>query len=266
MRLIHALFFIHLFFCTDNIYAVVGGAILNKSEIPRAIVHLKTMGNSGAEYCTGTLIDSKTVLTAAHCLGKSLRLIKKYKPTVEVSHFFEGKRQKTFATKYLVHPDYEKNEKADLALLFLDSNVSLEQYPMLSDVKNGDELHVLGFGLDGVNEKIDGNLRETFVFVKDIESRYFSSFNIANGPCSGDSGGAVYRSGTDAQEIVGVTYYVNPSLNEEQQRFLSQVNWDRSQLIERYPTVGKFCYNSTSYFMNITRYKDWIELNRMGNK
>lgn len=246
-------------------HAVVGGDVIDHSQIPQAVVRLKKIHQNSAEYCTGTLIGPQTILTAAHCLGKSLRLIDKYRPKMEVTYFQHGKELTIETTSYLAHPDYEKNEKADLALIYLDQAIELNEYPKLSSVHPNDGLHVLGFGLNGSGDRIDGKLRQTFIDIEHIRTRYFSSFNIENGPCSGDSGGAVYRAGSQAQEILGVTYYVNPTLNEEQQEYLAQVNWDREQLMAAYPYVGKFCFNSTSYFMNIAHYKDWIEKNKKGS-
>lgn len=246
-------------------HAVVGGRVVDHDQIPQAVVRLKKIHQNSVEYCTGTLIGPQTILTAAHCLGKSLRLIDKYRPTIEVTYFQDGRELTIETTRYLAHPDYENNEKADLALIYLERAINLNEYPKLSNVKEDDHLHVLGFGLNGSGDRIDGKLRETFIEVDHVRTRYFSSFNIEHGPCSGDSGGAVYRVGSQAQEILGVTYYVNPTLNEEQQSYLAQVNWDREQLMAAYPYVGKFCLNSTSYFMNISHYKEWVEENRKGS-
>lgn len=260
-----SLFFIFALLVTPRIYAVIGGHVIDIQDIPAASVRLKTMQNNGAEFCSGTLINQNTVLTAAHCLGKSLRLIQKYQPQVELTFFLNGVEVTRLSNEYLAHPDYESHEKADLALVFINEPVVLDEYPKLSDVKEDDRLHVLGFGLNGSSDRIDGQLRETVIEIEQIRPRYFSSFNLETGPCSGDSGGAVFRAGTSAQEILGITYYVNPTLTPEQQEYFSEVRWDREQLVAAYPLIGKLCFNSTSYFMNISFYKNWIAANAKGD-
>jgi len=108
---------------------IMGGAKANKNEFPWQ-VYL----NLGEGWCGGSLISSKTVLTAAHCIHHvSTGSIKVYVEAHDVQH---GKfRQKTVKKK-IEHPGYEfkTNEKGhltyvkdDIALLTLKKPVKFSR-------------------------------------------------------------------------------------------------------------------------------------------
>jgi len=94
-------------------------------------------------YCTGTLVLSHVVLTAAHCL-ESVR-------PEQMRVTLDGKEHRV--DRYLVHPDYTPGESeaphpADVALLSFVSSDGLPPMSAISSraMRRGEEVTFVGFG------------------------------------------------------------------------------------------------------------------------
>ena len=237
--------------------AVVGGETKSFQDYPFVVV-IKTAQN---EVCTGTLISPKLVLTAAHCIDKSLRLIQATKilPTV---HAMKGQTlQKIKVERAIAHPGFESDEKVDLAMLKLEDEVQLEVYPTILDHSHatGDQLIMFGVGRHDPKLPSDLALRTLNIEVDTIEKRVISSFKPQMGACSGDSGGGLIKITKEGPRLAGVTYLVFQDMSEEQTKYFREVSYDREKLKERYPDIDTPCLNSRNYFMNLAPYYEWIK-------
>merc|ERR1712110_297648 len=132
--------------------------IINGKTAPSPIpwqVHLRQVSPSGgfSYFCGGTIIDAKTILTAAHCYhGKNLKGTDFF-VTAGVVHVEDGAGQSAFVEKITLHESYDNvNVDNDVAILKLKTpltftnNVQRACLPEASYVPTGKAV-ASGWGL-----------------------------------------------------------------------------------------------------------------------
>lgn len=168
------------------------------------------LGTRGT-VCTGTVLSSRVVLTAAHCTAGSKQ--------VAVAYFEDGAPVLQVVTAVARHPGFSRNSavSVDIALLRLDNPLPARFQPVSIDAGGaagqiGESLMIAGFGLaDERDIKSAGTLRSAEVellprlyprFLRIGLDSQLSSLAI----CKGDSGGPVFAGGGGAPVLVGVVY------------------------------------------------------------
>lgn len=154
-------------------------------------------------YCTGTVIDRSTVLTAAHCV-ESPESVSIYHPEDD------GKGTFLPTTDVAVHPGYRPDAarrgvlSIDLALVRLAEPLPAHFRPVsLSDklrLEIGQKLSVAGFGIaDETLPQTGGVLREGTVEVSGTTPPFLVKLTDPRGQglggCTGDSGAPVFAPG-----------------------------------------------------------------------
>ncbi len=148
--------------------------------------------------CTATLVGSKTVLTAAHCIK------------VGSTHIFHIGGRTYSAAQAIQHPQYDHNTVInDIGLVLLSSAPPIA--PSATAISNpslGLEVTLIGYGVTSENGSDSGIKRLAKNTIAQMDSTRIvflgSSGNTGN-TCYGDSGGPAFATLNGHEVVVGVT-------------------------------------------------------------
>ena len=171
-------------------------------------------GATLAVHCTGTLIDPRIVLTAAHCVSPPAAA-----SNLEVLFGRDAESPTAVVRRVAavqLHPDYHADgDPADLALLILAENAPVAPVSLntaaLDASWTGRRVRLVGFGQSGPGAAPPGTKRTGTAIISEVGS---TQFRIVPGPalsCHGDSGGPVLGAGSGGGEVLlGVTATGDP--------------------------------------------------------
>ena len=154
--------------------------------------------------CTGTLVSSRVVVTAAHCIGQATAVVFGPDPATGVAIEILHQR---------AHPAFDAEAyTADIGVLLLAADAPLDatpwplRRPALDDSFAGTELRLVGFGAVEAFDATPPLKREGTALASQLGT---TRFKYVAGPaqsCTGDSGGPVFAQFDDGDEqLVGVT-------------------------------------------------------------
>jgi V8-like Glu-specific endopeptidase len=164
-----------------------------------AVGLLKTVKGSLKGICTATLVGSKTVLTAAHCVdGVS-------------SATFKVGGKTYYATKAAKHGSYVKGvlNAYDVAVVVLAQQVTGVAPASLSKTppQPGQGITVVGYGITKSGLTDSGTKRSAKNAISKVYTQYFrysGSGGGAGNVCQGDSGGPTFRQEGGKEMLIGV--------------------------------------------------------------
>ncbi len=193
-------------------------------------------------FCTGSLIDSKTILTAAHCVDENGDASKTfvYYSTDPLCDYVINKEmhRKAGVRRVIIHPEYrnlDKYNRVDLALIRLDRPAPYP-YKSLNLVSAGQPLTpstrilLAGYGkstdynAQSSSDPHDLKFTRVSPFVDDIDptstkslrqmdtaSQLYFDQRYGSGACAGDSGGPAFLKNARGEwEVIGVASRVDP--------------------------------------------------------
>lgn len=192
-----------------------------------------TLIDKAQSFCSGTIINKRTILTAAHCLQKFDPNTRQRLPDLVLdSHehflvFFGNKvaRSGTWvrAKKVIPHPDWSPSETLspsptnaahDIGLVILADDIPSTHRPVkLADQNtrldsDSSQIHLAGFGVSfSRNQNDTGTLRTVVTNLSKEEGniRRFTVGQFFRGACAGDSGGPAYVKVNGEFQAVGAT-------------------------------------------------------------
>lgn len=178
---------------------------------PTAGALLKIDGSILSGHCSGTLIGSRTFLTAAHCVAKD-RSSRNYRVFLQHAGIFE-------VASIDPHPDYVF-PVADLAVLKLSNPVrDIRPMGLRSEaIPVGTDGLVVGFGRSGGERDDYGLKRVGSIKTAQCRTQFDNSKLVcwnykdpvgapgtSSNTCNSDSGGPLYAFGAGRLELAGVT-------------------------------------------------------------
>jgi hypothetical protein len=153
----------------------------------------------GAGACSGTVIASRAILTAAHCLTGDTVLVR----------VWLGSGAELVAESFTPHPAYRNGgaSTADVGLVVMGQDLERTPIPLLlsRDARVGETAVIAGWGRD--QSSVPATLRAGVTTITAasavlLETQYGTNVSSV---CSGDSGGPILLSEGGVWVIAGVT-------------------------------------------------------------
>lgn len=239
---------------SQNRNRIVGGQPAEKNEYPWQVA-IKKRG--GKPFCGGSVLSSRTILTAAHCNIYGTGLIRVAVGDHDISVTGDGEENFTVQS-WVSHPRYNvRTTDYDYAIITLNKPINFSNSAMpiclpTRPLAGGEEAIVTGWGTtEYATNKYPDVLLEATVTVQtsrqcttgtvysssSITSRMLCAAQTNKDACQGDSGGPLIAMEGENYSLIGIT------------------SWG----------IGCARPDAPGVYAKVLEVKDWIENNMSGS-
>ncbi len=208
---------------------IVGGTEADPSSWPWmvALVYSGTPSNYSAQFCGGSLIDPKWVVTAAHCIlddyGNQVVFPEDLEVLAGAHDLATGEGERIPVKRIIIHPSFIPfTYDNDIALIELERSASVETIPLYegSEDLSGFDAVTIGWGNtspSGMESYPEKRMQVTLPVVTNTQCNVSYGGTISDSmmcagyleggkdSCQGDSGGPLVVNINSRWELAGVT-------------------------------------------------------------
>jgi hypothetical protein len=201
--------------------------VTDTGHAPVGLILIGASGGKAKSICTGTIVGSKTVLTATHCLE------------VGENTLFQHDKTLYQVVKMIRRTDWDPSSskyRKDIGLAVLDKvipNAPMYTLASVAPTKSG-AVTLVGFGTTADGVKDAGTKRKASNTIAAVQSDYFTITGTGSGvgnACQGDSGGPVLATVSGKTQILGVISASNAPCGSKS--FHVRVDVFRSWLVQQ---------------------------------
>jgi len=180
---------------------------------------LMSVANNGSGYnfCSGTLVDKRYVITAAHCV-EAIDDNERYgygtHYFVVASDLYSESSIIEYAeiVEWESHPSYnDRNLAYDIGILRLGNDITATDPMPVNDDRPEEswgDITYVGWGITGDNRNDSGTKRTVDIPIAYVNSTHVITYDTDTNICSGDSGGAALAIEDGLFELVGANSYI----------------------------------------------------------